>query len=125
MKKWTIVAGLLTVLLLAAGCITIGSSPAPATKLAIIEHDMTGAASDNVSVKITIKNTGLVTAELAQVTVNFYDADKELVYTSSDSVMNLHQGETWEFEITCRGSRCNEVKSYDIESMAGSSSGGL
>jgi hypothetical protein len=72
-----------------------------------------------------VKNVGPAVIELAQVTVSFYDAQEALIDSSSDSVMTLRPGETWDFQIACRGSRCRQVKKYEIETMAGTSSGGL
>ena len=124
MKKWTVIAGILFAMLLVAGCTGMGSTP-PAGELAVINHDMTRGESGSVEVQVTIKNVGSVMVELAQVTVSFYDANKNLIDSSSDSVMNLRPGEIWDFEITCQGARCRQVKGYEIETMAGTSSGGL
>ncbi len=41
------------------------------------------------------------------------------------AVFALLPQETWDFEIKCRGTRCADVKSYEIETMAGTSSGGF
>lgn len=124
MKKWTVITGVLIAMLLVAGCTGMGSTPL-AGELAVINHDMTRGKSGSVEVQVTIKNVGSVMVELAQVTVSFYDADKNLIDSSSDSVMNLRPGEIWDFELACQGTRCNQVKSYEIETMAGTSSGGL
>jgi len=124
MTRWCVIIGILFAVLLIAGCTGMGSTP-PAAKLAVISHEMTGGESGSVTVQVTVKNVGSVIAELAQVTVSFYDTDKDFIDSSSDSVMNLRPGEIWDFEITCQGTRCSQVKSYEIETMAGTSSGGL
>jgi hypothetical protein len=124
MTRWCVIIGILFAVLLIAGCTGMGSTP-PATKLAVINHEMTGGESGSVTVQVTVKNVGSVIAELAQVTVSFYDTNKSFIDSSSDSVMNLRPGEIWDFEIACQGTRCNQVKSYEIETMAGTSSGGL
>lgn len=121
-KKWTLIAAILIAMLPATGCTGTGSSPSPSGKLAVINHDMTREESGAVEVQVTVKNVGSVMAELAEVTVSFYDASKNLIDISSDSVMNLGPGEIWEFEIACQGTRCGQVKSYEIETMAGTSS---
>jgi len=77
-----------------------------------------------VTLAITIKNTGQVNAELAEVKVSFYDAQKNLIDSARDSVMNLKPDETWDFIIPCAGDDCGKIASYDIETTAGSSSGG-
>jgi len=124
-KKWTLIAGILVAMLLVVGCTSTGSSPSPKGELAVINHNMIRGESGAVEVQVTVKNVSRVMAELAEVTVNFYDANKNLIDVSSDSVMNLRPGETWDFEITCQGEHCRQVKSYEIETMAGTSSGGL
>jgi len=124
MKRWCGIIGILSAMLLVAGCTGTGSTPL-AGELAVINHDMTRGESGSVEVQVTIKNVGSVMVELAQVTVSFYDTNKNLVDSSSDSVMNLRPGEIWDFEITCQGARCSQVKDYEIETMAGTSSGGL
>ena len=124
MKRWCGIISILFAMLLVAGCTGMGSTPL-AGELAVINHDMTRGESGSVEVQVTIKNVGSVMVELAQVTVSFYDADKNLIDSSSDSVMNLRPGEIWDFEITCQGARCSQVKGYEIETLAGTSSGGL
>ena len=123
MGKWLVIAIIIVALLLAGGCIGAGSSPVSG-KLAVINHDMNKEESGSVKVQVTVKNVGPVVVELAQVTVNFYDADKNFIDSASDAVMNLQPGATWDFEIACESARCSEVKSYEIETMAGTSSGG-
>jgi FlaG/FlaF family flagellin (archaellin) len=123
-KKWTVIAAILGAMLLITGYTGACSSPSPSGKLSVINHNMTREESGAVEVQVTVKNVGPVVAELAEVSVSFYDASKNLIDISSDSVLNLRPGETWEFEIACQGERCSQVKSYDIETMAGTSSGG-
>jgi len=124
MKKLAVTAGLLTALMLASGCTGAGSGPPPKGELAVINRALTRSASGNVTVQVTVKNVGPVMVELARVTVKFYDAQKGLLDSSSDSVMNLGPGETWDFSIACQGDS-SQVKSYEIETLAGTSSGGL
>jgi hypothetical protein len=122
-KNWTLIATILIAMTLSAGCTGTGSSPAPSGKLAVINHEMTWGESGSVAIQVTVKNVGPVMAELAEVTISFYDASKNLIDSSSDSVMNLGPGETWEFEIACQGENCSQVKSYEIKTTAGTSSG--
>ncbi len=86
---------------------------------------MTRSQDGAAVVKITVKNTGHTVAELAEVTVTFYDAGKGVIDSSSDSVLNLNPNESWDFEIACKGERGGEVRSYAIKATAGSSKGGL
>jgi hypothetical protein len=123
MPKWAFIAGILIAIMPVAGC--ADSSSSQQGELAVINHKMIRGEPGSVAVQVTVKNVGPVTAELAEVTVSFYDAGKNLIDSSSDSVMNLRPGETWEFEIACQGTHCSQVKSYEIETMAGTSTGGL
>ena len=123
MGKWLVIAIIIVAVLLAGGCIGTGS-PAPAGKLAVINHDMNKEESGSVKVEVTVKNVGSVVVGLAQVTVNFYGADNNFIDSASDAVMNLGPGEIWDFEIACESARCSQVKTYEIETMAGTSTGG-
>ena len=103
-------------------CNTGASTPA---ELTIIKQELTKNPSGAAVVKVTVKNTGRAVAELAEVTVTFYDAGKGVINNARDSVFNLNPNETWDFEIACKGERCSEVKSYDIKATAGTRRGGL
>ena len=120
MRSLFLVAGILMVVL-AVGC----AGQQAAGKLAVVSHNMTRDEPGSVKVNIKVKNVGSNVVELARVTVYFYDAQKDLVDSSSDSVMNLRAGETWDFEIAGKETPAGQVKSYEIETMAGTSSGGL
>jgi hypothetical protein len=125
MRKRVAFGIILVVILLAAGWSCMGTGPAPTVQLSVLKHEMIKDAASTAVVKVTVKNTSRAVAELAEVKVNFYDAEKNLIDSSSDSVMNLRPDEIWDFEITCSGERCGEVSSYDIKTTAGASSGGL
>lgn len=107
-----------------SSCVHIGNSPVRAT-LTVITKELKTDATGNVTLAITVKNTGRVNAELAEVKVNFYDAQKNLIDSASDSVLNLKPDETWDFIIPCTGDNCGKIASYDVETTAGSSSGGF
>jgi len=123
MNRWYVIMGLLAVMLLATSCFAV--SPPPAGELDILRHSMNKGDSGSVEVEVMVKNVGPLTIELARVKVNFYDAEGSLIDSSSDAVMNLRPGEIWNFEIVCPGPGCERVKGYEIEAMAGTSSGGL
>ena len=114
---------LLLLLTSISSCIHTGDSSARAT-LAVLKKELKTDAAGKVTLAITIKNTGRVNAELAEVKVSFYDAQKNLIDSARDSVMNLKPDETWDFIIPCTGDNCGKIASYDIETTAGSSSGG-
>ena len=114
---------LLLILAFVSSCVQTGDSSTRAT-LAVTNKVLKTDTAGKVTLAVTIKNTGRVNAELAEVKVNFYDAQKNLIDSARDSVMNLKPDETWDFVIPCTGDNCDKIASYDIETTAGSSSGG-
>lgn len=118
------IMALILLALLAVGfsCISAGN-PAPRADLAVIKKAMnTDNVSGNVTVTVTIKNTGSNNAELAEVKVDFYDKDKNLIDSGRDSILNLGSGETWDFTIPCTSGDCSKIRSYDIQVTSGASS---
>jgi hypothetical protein len=125
MKIKAAISMVVLLLLIAAvmSCVQTNDSSTRAT-LAVTNKQLKTDAAGKVTLAVTIKNTGRVNAELAEVKVSFYDAQKNLIDSARDSVMNLKPGETWDFIIPCTGDNCSRIASYDIETTAGSSSGG-
>jgi hypothetical protein len=122
--KHKIVIGLclLALLTLTGGaCVQTGSGAAPA-ELTVIKKELTTDSAGKKTLAITIKNTGRSKAELAEVKVSFYDAQKNLIDSSRDSVMNLGSGETWDFTFNCAGDN-SKIAGYDIATTSGLSSG--
>ena len=115
---------LLTLLTSVCSCL-MSSGSSPGAELTVIKKELVRDTSSNVTLHVTVKNTSRNVAEIAEVTVSFYDSQKDLIDSSRDSVMNLGPDETWEFNIPCRGERCNEVRTYEIKATAGTSKGGL
>jgi len=125
MKRWCVLASLVIGLLLTTACFTEGQAPETAGKLKILSHRISGidySCSSCVKVEAIVENVGPNTIELAEVTVRFYDADGALVDTAKDTHMNLERGKTWHFIIPCSGAGCANVKTYEIETLAGASS---
>ena len=127
MKYKIAIAILIVLMLLTSGwsCIqTTGS--APRAELAVLKQELvTDNVTGNVAVLVTIKNISNVKADLAEVKVRFYGSKKNLIDSERDSIINLKANETWDFTLTCQSDRCGEVKSYELETTVGSSSGGL
>src|SRR4030042_3422973 len=115
---------LLLILVSALSCIQVGGSSARA-ELAVLNKELVKDGAGGTALKITVKNVSAVDAELAEVKVSFFDAKKELIDSTRDSVLNLGPNETWEFTIPCTGDRCSQIGSYEIETTAGASPGGL
>jgi uncharacterized protein (TIGR02588 family) len=113
---------LLVLLAFISSCVQVANT-APRAELSVLKKELKTDAAGKVTLAITVKNTSTVNAELAGVKVTFYDAQKDLIDSERDSVMNLGSGETWEFNIACAGDNCGAIKSYDIETTAGASAG--
>ncbi len=109
-------------MLCTTGCFVVNSSPPPQGKLEVISHELIEEEL-GTKVQATVKNVGSSSIELAEVTVRFYDEDMTLLGTSTDAVMNLEPNRSWTFELPCSGVGCDRVKTYEIETMAGTSSG--
>ena len=85
MKKWwsiAVIAGILSIMLLTSGCWIISSTPSTATQseqLEILDRSIKGLDSGCpkcVKVEVTVKNTSITLVELVEVTVKFYDGEK-------------------------------------------------
>lgn len=117
---------LILMVLLAVGSSCINTTGiAPRAELAVLKQELTKDEAGKAVVKVTVKNVSGVTAELAEVKVRFFDAQKNLIDGATDSILNLKPNETWDFTFACAGERCTEVKSYETEVTSGSSSGGF
>jgi len=123
MKTKIIAFGIVLAVIIIAGVSCSGNASVP--QLTVVSQNLTRTSSGGAILEVTIKNTGTTTAELAEVKVTFYDVAKSVISTSKDSVMNLTPGATWDFQIPCLDPRSSQVKSYEIKTTAGSSSGGL
>jgi len=110
-------------MLLATSCGVTSPTPLPAGVIKIVDHSMAWGESGAAEVSVTVENAGYSSIELAEVTVKFY-AGKNFVGTSSDAVMNLKPGETWDFKIVYSGASCDRVTSYDVTATATTSSRG-
>jgi hypothetical protein len=108
---------------MSSGLSCMSSNSAPRVELSILKQELTKDETGAAVAEVTVKNISRDVAELAEVRVDFYDAAKNLVDSSRDSVMNLGPDETWDFKIKCQGERCGAVTRADIQATAGASSG--
>lgn len=117
---------LILLIVMVSGCSFLQTTEGATRKaeLAVLNQELTKDQEGNTVVIVTVKNISQITIELAQVKVSFYDSQKNFIDSSTDSVLNLKPDDSWDFSIRCWGS-CQDVKSYEIEVMAGTSSGGL
>jgi hypothetical protein len=110
---------LLLVLALASCVQTSGTAGRP--EVVVISENLTTDEAGGTVLRVTIKNTGRIKADLAEVAVKFYDAGKTLLDSNRDAVMGLDAGATWEFTIPCT-SVLAKVASYQVETTAAASS---
>jgi len=125
MTKRPVFFAILLVIILASGLSCMSSNSAPRIELSILKQELTKDETGAAVAEVTVKNISRTVAELAEVRVDFYDADNNLVDSSRDSVLNLGPDETWDFKFVCQGERCGAVKTCEIQATAGTSSGGF
>ena len=126
MIKGRIVGCALATLLLTGGC--AAASPPSAGELAVLDYGLTRADAGSIEIWVAVKNVGTSVTELARVEVSLYDEEDALIDVFSDSIMNLRPGETWDFEFVLTETDCQDcgdVTRYDIQTFAGTSSGGI
>src|SRR4030042_1732188 len=114
--KYKIVIGTLILLLLTTSglsCIQTGGSPARA-EVSVLKQELTTDGVGNTALLVIVKNTGRVKADMVEVAVRFYDAQKTLIDSGRDSVLSLEPDETWDFMIPCKSDRCGEIKSFEV-----------
>lgn len=124
MKHKIAVFILVLLLLTVCGCSFLQSTEGPPreAELSILEQELTKDQDGNVTLYVSVKNISQVTVELAEVKVSFYDSQDNFIDSSTDSVLNLRPDDIWDFYLSCEGD-CQDVKRYDIEVTAGTSSG--
>ncbi len=125
MTKRLAIAAVLLLFLLASVCSCMGSGTAPVAQLTILRQELTRDETGATVVYVTVKNNSQNVAELAEVSVDFYDASRNYVDSATDSVINLRPNETWDFTFRCEGERCSEVTSAEVNTTSGTSSGGF
>jgi hypothetical protein len=112
-----ILPALLLILTLASCIQTGGTIGRP--EVAVISENLTLDEAGGTVLRVTIKNTGRIKADLAEVKVTFFDAARTILDSNRDAVMGLDAGVTWEFVIPC-GSALAKVASYQVETTAAS-----
>ena len=104
-------------------CDEIGGNVTPA-EISVVKKELTKDSAGQTVLIVTVKNSGRVEADFAEVSVKFYDSQKNLIDSNRDSVLSLHPGETWEFTIPCN-SDISRVASYEITTTSSAGTGGL
>jgi hypothetical protein len=87
----------------------------PKTTLSIIKNQLGHDEAGNAIGLVSIKNTGNVTQDIASVVGKFLDANNALVSSSTDTILNLAPGATWDYTFTCSGANCNQVKTFKVD----------
>ncbi|MFC2032984.1 FxLYD domain-containing protein [Chloroflexota bacterium] len=124
-RKWAISITLAALLFL-VGCTT--GSPAPKGELEVIDHSLTMQETSGVEIFVEVRNAGNSNIEFAEVEVRLYDEQDVLLYVLNDGVMNLRPRENWFFRFVVTEADCSDCRDtvrYDIETIAGTSSGGI
>ncbi len=124
--KLKVIIGLIVLVCLSATAIACIQTDGTAAKaeISVINKELTKDSAGQTVLLVTVKNTGRVKADFAEVTVRFYDAGKNLIDSNRDSVMTLNPDETWEFSIPCN-SDISQIASYEVETTTGAGGGGL
>ena len=87
----------------------------PKAELSIIRNELSHDAEGNAIGIVSIKNVSNYTANIASVTGKFYDSNMNLVYSSTDTIVNLGPNETWDYTFTCLGANCNKVTTFKVD----------
>ena len=125
-NRKSVISITLAVLLFLCGCAT--GSPAPRGELEVIDHGLTREETGGVEIFVEVRNAGNSNIEFAEVEVRLYDEQDVLLYVINDGVMNLRPRENWFFRFVVTEADCSDCRDtvrYDIETMAGTSSGGI
>ncbi len=94
---------------------TIYGTLTPQTQLSITRNELSHDAAGNAIGLVSIKNIGNFTQDIASVTGKFYDANHNLVYSSTDTILSLAPGATWDYTFTCSGANCNKVTTFTVD----------
>ena len=102
------------------GCTdTNGGSP-PSEELQLLSHSMTvheftgGMPESTAMVRGRVKNTSNSNISFASIAVDFYDADRNLIDSSSAIRQNLGPGQVWDFNVQITGPDAWKSVDYDI-----------
>jgi hypothetical protein len=80
----------------------------------ILNHQLGYDSRGNLAVSGTIQNNAKKQLGYLEIKIKFYDKDKALLETSSESINDLASGEKWKFSSIYPGFNIEEVASYDI-----------
>lgn len=76
----------------------------PQDNIKILNEQMVKTEPDKYMINGQAQNTGQYKLRYVSITVNFYDKDGHLLYSSFDAKSYVNPGETWNFEVPCRKS---------------------
>jgi hypothetical protein len=71
----------------------------PKAQLEITRNELSHDFDGNKIGIVSIKNVSDYNCNIASVTGKFYDASMNLVYSSTDTIVNLGPGETWDYPL--------------------------
>jgi hypothetical protein len=87
----------------------------PKTTLSITRNQLSQDASGNKIGLVSITNIGAATQDIASVTGKFLNSSGVIVSSSTDTILNLVPGETWDYTFTCSGANCNTVTTFTVD----------
>ncbi|MHB8104323.1 MAG: FxLYD domain-containing protein [Dehalococcoidales bacterium] len=97
------------------GVPTYYTTVAPKTTLSITKNQLSKDAAGNVIGLVSIKNIGSNTQDIASVTGKFFDSSNNLIYSSTDTILNLAPGATWDYTFTCNSANANKVTTFTVD----------
>jgi hypothetical protein len=97
------------------GVTTYYGTVLPKAELVITRNELSHDIEGNKIGIVSIKNVSNYTANIASVTGKFYDSNMNLVYSSTDTIVNLGPNETWDYTFTCMGANCSKVTTFKVD----------
>ena len=85
----------------------------PHNNIKILNGQMVKTEPSSYIIQGNAQNTGQYKLRYVSITVNFYDKDHHLLYSSFDAKSYVNPGETWSFEVPYRKS--GNPSSYSIK----------
>lgn len=80
----------------------------------LLSHDLRYNERGDLGVEGTLKNTADKTLGYVEIKIKFYDENRFLLESNSESISDLKSGEIWKFSSVYPGLNVKEVASYEI-----------
>jgi len=96
------------------GCLTAQSGTGGSDKLQVLSHESSLNEYGYVVIEGTAKNICSSTLSHAEVVAKFYNADSELIGTSSTSIKAMDPDEVWSFTVVYQGANIDDITGYTV-----------